>query len=145
MSRSRGSRRVIRATVLLRPNSNNSICEVQNTSKSTIELETDLFYLIAAHKSFVTDITSISPRSYKQWGHAVAQLVETLHYKPEVRVFDSRWCLWKFSLTSSFRPHYGIGVDSAPNRNEYQECFLGSKGSRCIGLTTLPRVMCRFS
>jgi len=48
-------------------------------------------------------------------------------------------------LTSSFRPHYGIGVDSAPNRNEYQECFLGSKGSRCIGLTTLPRVMCRFS
>ena len=25
----------------------------------------------------------------------------------------------------SFRSHYGPGVDSAPNRNEYQEHFLG--------------------
>ena len=25
----------------------------------------------------------------------------------------------------SSRPHYGPGVDSAPNRNEYQEYFLG--------------------
>ena len=25
----------------------------------------------------------------------------------------------------SFRSHYGPGVDSASNRNEYQECFLG--------------------
>jgi len=33
------------------------------------------------------------------WGHAVAQLVEALHYKPEGRGFDSRWCHWKFSLT----------------------------------------------
>jgi hypothetical protein len=32
-------------------------------------------------------------------GHAVAQLVEALHYKPEGRGFDSRWCHWKFSLT----------------------------------------------
>jgi len=45
-------------------------------------------------------------------GHAVAQLVEALRYKPEGRGFDSRWCHWKFSLTS-FRPHYGPGVDSA--------------------------------
>jgi len=26
------------------------------------------------------------------WGHAVAQLVEALRYKPEGRGFDSRWC-----------------------------------------------------
>ena len=31
-------------------------------------------------------------------GHAVAQLVEPLRYKPERRGFDSRWCLWN-SLT----------------------------------------------
>jgi len=30
-------------------------------------------------------------------------------------------------LTQTFRPHYGPGVDSASNRNEYQECFLGVK------------------
>ena len=27
----------------------------------------------------------------------------------------------------SFRSHYGPGVDSASNRNEYQECFLRVK------------------
>ena len=52
--------------------------------------------------------------------------------------FDSRWCHWNFSLTLSFLPHYGPGVDSASNRNEYQEYFLESKGGRCVGLTTLP-------
>jgi len=30
------------------------------------------------------------------------------------------------------------GVDSASNRNEYQEYFLVSKGGRCVGLTNLP-------
>ena len=29
----------------------------------------------------------------------------------------------------SFRSHYGPGVDSASNRNEYQECFLGVKAA----------------
>jgi len=43
-----------------------------------------------------------------------------------------------FSLTLSFRPHYGPGVDSAPNRNEYQEHFLGGKDGRCVMLTTIP-------
>ena len=61
------------------------------------------------------------------WGYAVAQLVEALRYKPESRRFDSRWCHWNFSFTKSFRPHYGPGVDSDSNRNEYQEYFLGVK------------------
>ena len=29
----------------------------------------------------------------------------------------------------SFRSHYGPGVDSASNRNEYQEYFLGVKAA----------------
>jgi hypothetical protein len=56
----------------------------------------------------------------------------------EGRGFDSRWCHWNFSLTQSFQLHYGPGVDSASNRNYYQEYFLGGKGGRCIGLTALP-------
>ena len=32
-------------------------------------------------------------------GHAVAQLVEALPYKPEGRGFYSRRCYWNFSLT----------------------------------------------
>jgi len=35
-----------------------------------------------------------------------------------------------------FRSHYGPEVDSARNRNEYQEYFLGGKGGRCVRLTT---------
>jgi hypothetical protein len=45
----------------------------------------------------------------------VAQLVEALLYKPKSRGFDSRL---------SFRSHYGPGVDSASNRNDYQEYIL---------------------
>jgi hypothetical protein len=58
----------------------------------------------------------------------VAQLVEALRYKPEGSGFDSRCCHWNFSLTS-FRPHYGPAVDSASNRNEYQEDFVGVKAA----------------
>jgi hypothetical protein len=32
-----------------------------------------------------------------------------------------------FSVTYSFRPYHGPGVDSAPSENEYQEYFLGVK------------------
>jgi len=32
-------------------------------------------------------------------------------------------------LTYSFRPQYGAGVDSASNRSEYQEYFLGVKAA----------------
>jgi rRNA maturation protein Nop10 len=37
-----------------------------------------------------------------------------------------------------------LGVYSASNRNEYQECFVGDKGGRCVGLTTLPRSCADF-
>jgi len=66
-------------------------------------------------------------------GRAVARLVEALRYKPECHGFDSRWCHWNW-------PHYGPGVDSVSNRDEYQEYFLGGKGGRCVGLTTLCRM-----
>ena len=61
-------------------------------------------------------------------------VVEVLCYKSEGHWFDSRWCHWKFSLTYSFRSHYGPGVDSASNRNEYQENFIFE---RCIDMTSL--------
>jgi len=43
-----------------------------------------------------------------------------------------------FHCHNPSRPHYGPGVDSASNRNKYQEYFLVGKGGRCVGLTTLP-------
>ena len=56
-------------------------------------------------------------------------LVEAPRCKPEGRGFDSRWCHWNFSLTESFRPHYGPGVDLSSNRHEYQECLLMVKAA----------------
>ena len=34
-----------------------------------------------------------------------------------------------FSMTYSFRPYLGPGVDSATSENEYQEHFLGVKAA----------------
>jgi hypothetical protein len=38
-----------------------------------------------------------------------------------------------FSVTYSFRPFHGPGVDSAPSENEYQEHFLGVKAAGAWG------------
>jgi hypothetical protein len=56
-------------------------------------------------------------------------VVKALRYTLEGRGFDSRWCHWIFSVTLSFWSHYGLGVDSAFNRNEYQVYFLGVKAA----------------
>jgi hypothetical protein len=66
-------------------------------------------------------------------GHAVAQLDEAPRNKPEGRRFYSRLSL-EFFIDN---PSGLTMVDSAPNRSEYQEYFLGGRGGRCVGLTTL--------
>jgi len=68
----------------------------------------------------------------------VLQFVETLRYKPENRASCFRLGHCDFSLTYSFRPHYGPGVDSASKRSEYQEYLLGGDRDGCVVLTTLP-------
>ena len=75
----------------------------------------------------------LPPFSYGDRGSTV---VKVLLYKSEGRWFDTRWCHWNFSLTYSFRSHYGPGVTTAYNRNEYQEYFLGGKNGRFARLTT---------
>ena len=60
----------------------------------------------------------------------------------------TRWRSWlrhcatsRKVAVSSFRWYNSSGrsgVDSAYNRSEYQEYFLGDKGGRCVGLTILP-------
>ena len=69
-------------------------------------------------------------------------VVKALHYKLAGREFDTCWCYWNFSVTYSFRSHYGSGVDSASNRNEYQGYFLRVNWpvSKVNNLTTF---MCR--
>ena len=51
-------------------------------------------------------------------------MVKVPYYKSEGRWFDPSWCQW---IVRFFLSHYDPGVDSACNRNEYQEYFLGVK------------------
>lgn len=62
----------------------------------------------------------------------MAQFVEVLRYKSEGSGFD-----WDFSLTQSFRPHYGPSVDSASNRNKHLGGGGEEEDGRCVGLTAL--------
>jgi len=55
-------------------------------------------------------------------------VVKVLYYKSEGRWFDPSWCQFFIDI-KSFRTHYGTGVDSASNRNEYQGYFLGVKAA----------------
>ena len=72
-------------------------------------------------------------------GHRSSTLVKALCYKSKGHWFDPRFCHLGFFIDiKSFRSHYGPGVDSASNRNEYQEHFLVGKDGRCVRLTTLP-------
>ena len=87
---------------------------------------------------FQQPLWRINSTQYTDWGHAVAQLAEALHYKSEDRGFDSRWCHWKFFIDIILPAALCPGVDSVSNRNEYQEYFLEGKSGRCVGLTTLP-------
>jgi hypothetical protein len=48
---------------------------------------------------------------------------------------------WNFS---SFQPHYDPGVDSASNRNEYQESSWEVKGCRRVRATTSPPSVSRL-
>ena len=52
-------------------------------------------------------------------------VVKVLCYKSEGRWSDIRWCHWNFHWHNPSDRTYGPGVDSASNRNEYQENFLG--------------------
>jgi len=69
----------------------------------------------------------------------VAQSVEALHYKPEGRGFDSRWCHSNFSLT--YNPSSRtVALESTQPLTEMstRNTSWGVKGGRCVRLTTLP-------
>jgi hypothetical protein len=73
-------------------------------------------------------------------GHAVAQLVEELRYKPEVGGFGSlsfRWDLFMdLNLPAALWPWE---VDTASNRNEYQEYSVGvGRGVKVAGACGCP-------
>jgi len=59
-------------------------------------------------------------------GDRGSTVVKVLCYKSEGRWFDPNGF---FVDIKSFRSHYGPGVDSSFNTNEYREYFLGVKAA----------------
>jgi len=70
-------------------------------------------------------------------GHAVTQLVEAPRFKAGRSRVRFPMVTLEFFIDILF-PAALKRVDSASNRNEYEEYFLGGKGGRCVRLTTLP-------
>ena len=67
---------------------------------------------------------------------------------PSIYWGGTRWLRWLKHCTTTQKIRFPmlsleffidiiLLVESASNRNEYQEYFLGGKGGRCVGLTTL--------
>ena len=63
------------------------------------------------------------------WVTAVAQWLRRCATNRKVAGSISAGVGGLFIDIKSFRSHYGLGVDSASNRNEYQDYFLGVKAA----------------
>ena len=63
-----------------------------------------------------------------KWGTAVAQWLRCCAANRKVVGSIPAGVIGIFDI-KSFRSHYDFGVDSASNRNEYQEHFLGVKAA----------------
>ena len=61
-------------------------------------------------------------------GDRGSTVVNVLCHKSEGHWFGPSRCQWIFH-SHTFRSHYGPGLNSAFNRNEYQEYFLGVKAA----------------
>ena len=66
---------------------------------------------------------------HNRWGIAVAQWLRCCATNRKVAGSIPASVIGFFIDIKSFRSHYGPGVDSASNRNEYQEHFLGVKAA----------------
>ena len=71
----------------------------------------------------------ITPATFIFWGTAVAQWLRCCARNRKVAGSIAAGVSGFFIDIKSFRSHYGPGVDSACNRNEYQEHFLEVKAA----------------
>ena len=71
-------------------------------------------------------------------GYVVAQLVETLHYKPEGHRFDSWWCHRIFHELNPSSCTVALGSTKPLTEMRTKEASWGGKGGLCVRLTTLP-------
>jgi hypothetical protein len=133
------------------------MCSVSNSTRGTGYREGFVFSSVLSSKRQDGVSNRPRPHTYKSFvihrswgigrsmGPAVAYLLEALCYKPEGRGFIPDEVIGFFQFTQSFQPHYDPGVDSASNRNEYQESSCGLKGGGRVRLTISPPSVSRLS
>ena len=86
-------------------------------------------------KKIRADLTQGTPAHHleryllQSWGTAVAQWLRCCATNRKVAGSIPASVSGFFIDIKFFRSHYGPGVDSASNRNEYQEYFLGVKAA----------------
>jgi len=92
--------------------------------KAALDLPPTLPTVAFYSNFFAHDLLAQSALYQKELFHAGSFGWVTV-LQAESRGFDTRWRHWNVLMTYSFRPHSGPGVDSASNRNEYQEFSSG--------------------
>ena len=96
----------------------------------------NLFFFSCFGTSHSVGLTRLSGATSDFRGIAVAQWLRCCATNRKVAGSIPAGVSGFFIDIKSFRSHYGTGVDSACNRNEYREYFLGV-GGRCVRLTTI--------
>jgi hypothetical protein len=113
-----------------------SVCVNKICSKYYVHYCSDCLYLTHMR---ARECVCVCKHTYKG-DQLVAQLVnalQALHYKPEICRFSSQWCHWNYCWHNPSNCTMILEL-TASNRYEYLEYFLGGRGGRWIGLTTLP-------
>jgi len=66
-------------------------------------------------------------------GHAVAQSVEALHYKPEGHGFDTRWCHWNFPWHNTSGRTMALGLTQPLTQMSIRNISWGVKEAGTYG------------
>ena len=91
-------------------------------------VDSALAYLLSSHTSKITELI-YTYCIFILLGTAVVQWLRCCATNRKVAGSIPAGVSGFFIDTKSYRSHYGPGVDSASNRNEYQEYFLGLKAA----------------
>ena len=105
-------------------------CHLLTTGTLTLTAFVGVLYLLTvATRS--SNYTALQPSIWgiSYWGTAVAQWLRCCATNRKVAGSIPAGVSGFFIDIKSLRSHYGPGVDSASNRNEYQEHFLGVKAA----------------
>jgi len=100
-----------------------------NVTASRVFAYTNICYFGSMEYKVDTVILIIFVHLTRIWGTAVAQWLRCCATKRKVTGSIPSGVSGFFIEIKSFWSHYGPGVDSASNRNEYQEYFLGIKAA----------------